>query len=82
MRKRDELHDPNSCINRALDDELTFVLLARDPSAPVAIQAWVDSRLNHGKNKPSDPQIVDALRTADAMMIQREDIRRRKDERT
>lgn len=33
MRKRDELNDPESCLNRARDDEQTFVLLGRDAAA-------------------------------------------------
>ena len=77
MRKRDELKDPNSCINRAHDDELTFVLLGRDASAPTAILAWVDSRLKQGKNKSYDPQIIDALDTAYAMDFERKFIRNR-----
>jgi hypothetical protein len=75
MRKRDELTNPTSCINRAHPDELTFVLLGRDVSAPAAIRAWVDSRLNHGKNKPDDPQIMDALRTANVMDLERDNLR-------
>ena len=43
MRKRDELSDPNSCLNKAADDEPVFVLRAHDASAPDAIRAWVDS---------------------------------------
>ena len=30
MRKRDEMADPKSCLNRALDGEQLFVLLGRD----------------------------------------------------
>lgn len=37
MRKRDELTDPNSCMNKASDDEWTFVLLGRDAAAPGAV---------------------------------------------
>jgi hypothetical protein len=77
MKKRDELDDPTSCINKAYDDELTFVLLARDAAAPNTIRAWVQYRIKAGKNHTNDPQIVDALRTAAAMEIQRDDIRER-----
>ena len=41
MKKTDELADPTSCLNKARDDERLFVLLARDPAAPVTIRAWV-----------------------------------------
>lgn len=61
MRKRDELSDLNSCMNKAHDDEWTFVLLGRDPAAPEAIMAWVRERVRIGKNKWSDPQITEAL---------------------
>jgi len=61
MRKRDELTDPNSCMSRARDDEWTFVLLGRDCAAPVAVQAWVDERVRLGKNKPDEPQIIEAM---------------------
>ena len=39
MTKRELLADPNSCLNRAADDEPVFVLLGRDPAAPFAISA-------------------------------------------
>lgn len=60
MRKRDELTDPNSCMSRAKDDEWTFVLLGRDTAATVAVRAWIQERIRLGKNKPDDPQIVEA----------------------
>lgn len=60
MRKRDELNDPTSCMNRARDTEWTFVLLGRDRAAPAAVQAWINARILLGKNKASDPQIVEA----------------------
>jgi hypothetical protein len=62
MLKRDELADPNSCLNRARDDEWTFVLLGRDPAAPVAIRAWIEERVRLGKNRRDDPQIRSAER--------------------
>ena len=64
MRKRDELTDPRSCMSRARDDELTFVLLARDRAAPVAVRAWIEERVRLGKNVRNDPQIVEAERWA------------------
>ena len=64
MIKTDELTDSNSCMNRARDDEMTFVLLARDAAAPVAIKAWVAERIRLGKNKLEDAQIQDALHCA------------------
>jgi hypothetical protein len=60
MRKRDELADPTSCLNRARADEWLFVLLARDKAAPVAVRAWIEERIRSGKNTRADGQIVEA----------------------
>ena len=70
MIKREELSNPASCMSRARDDEMTFVLLGRDAAAPAAIRAWVDQRILLGKNKLDDAQIVEAL--ACARKIERE----------
>jgi hypothetical protein len=60
MRKRDELTDPASCLNRARADEWIFVLLARDAAAPAAVRAWIGERLRLGKNTRWDAQIQEA----------------------
>jgi len=70
-RKRDELSNHKSCINRAREDEMVFVLLGRDLAAPIAIRAWVAERVRIGKNKADDPQIVEALACADTMESER-----------
>lgn len=67
MIKTRELSDPDSCMSRARDDEMTFVLLARDIAAPGAIREWCRLRCLHGKNKPRDPQIAEALECARTM---------------
>jgi hypothetical protein len=72
MRKRDEIANPDSCLNRARDDEFTFVLLARDRAAPVAIRAWIAERIRIGKNRPDDAQILEAERCAQIMEAERE----------
>lgn len=72
MRKRLELTDPSSCMSRASDDEMTFVLLGRDAAAPIAIMAWVAERIRLGKNAESDPQIIEALRIAVTMRVEAE----------
>ena len=41
MIKRDELADPNSCLNKAADDEPIFVLRAQDFLAPAAVTRWL-----------------------------------------
>jgi len=62
--KRDELALPYSCLNRAKDDEIVFVILGRDAAAPHAIREWAAKRIALGKNAPEDAQIVSALRDA------------------
>lgn len=71
MRKRDELTNPNGCMFRAGDDEMTFVLLGRDAAAPAAILAWVRERIRLGKNTLNDPQIVEAIECARTMESER-----------
>lgn len=58
MRKRDELTVPGSCMNKAHERELIFVLLGRDPAAPAAIRAWIAERIRLGKNQPEDSQLL------------------------
>lgn len=67
MLKRDELADPNSCLNRAADDEMIFVLLGHDVAAPHAIREWGLERVLRGKNHADDAQIVEALKCAAAI---------------
>ena len=69
MLKRDELTNQNSCLNKALEDERLFVLLARDPAAPVAIRAWIEERVRLGKNTRDDVQIREAEQCI-ALMIE------------
>ena len=64
MRKRDELADPASCLNKARDDEDIFVLLARDKSAAFAVYSWANHRVITGKNRHDDAQIQSALEWA------------------
>ncbi len=69
MLKRDELTNPASCMSRAADDEMTFVLLGRDAAAPAAIRAWIDERIRLGKNTATDKQIIEAERCIDEILL-------------
>jgi len=60
MLKRDEVCLPDSCLNKARDDEHLFVLLGRDLAAPAAIRAWIEARIRVGKNHPEDDQLAQA----------------------
>jgi len=42
MIKRDEITNPDSCLNRAADDEPIFVLRAHDKTAPHVVRAWAN----------------------------------------
>lgn len=71
MRKVDELNNPFSCLSRASLAEMTFVLLSRDPAAPVAIRAWIAERIRIGKNFPGDAQLLEAEHCAQIMESER-----------
>lgn len=60
MLKSEELTNPKSCMSRAKDNEMTFVLLERDAAAPHAIREWIRERVRLGKNHFNDPQIIEA----------------------
>ena len=67
MIKSRELSDPNSCLNRAKENERLFVLLEHDDAAPATVRFWVGERIRLGKNRPTDEQIESALKEAMAM---------------
>ena len=60
MRKRDELAFPDSCLNKARDDEWIFVLLERDPAAAATVRFWIEERIRLGKNERHDPKLQEA----------------------
>jgi hypothetical protein len=80
MQKQNELSDPKSCFNKAGDKEIMFILLSRDPAAPMTIRRWVNARIDMGKNVESDSQIQEALSCAIAMEQQRELLKAQKGE--
>ncbi|HJT76191.1 MAG TPA: hypothetical protein VJ739_03230 [Gemmataceae bacterium] len=65
MRKRDERERPDSCWNKARDDERLFVLLDRDEAFPGTVRFWAAERVRLGLNRPGDPKLESALREAD-----------------
>jgi hypothetical protein len=74
MIKRDEIEDQESCFNKAHDGERLFVMLSRDPAAPIAIRAWIAERIRLGKNTPDDDQIREAHECAAYMEMERVEI--------
>jgi hypothetical protein len=71
MEKRLEKILPDSCLNRAKETETIFVLLARDKAAADTIRYWVRKRIQIGKNKKNDKQIIQALQIARNMERER-----------
>jgi len=63
MKKRDELSNRNSCLNKADDMEFVFVLRSKDPTAPQTIRHWAS--MNKGIQPES--KIEDALKCAEEM---------------
>lgn len=76
MIKRMELSDPNSCLNRAKDDEFIFVLLERDEAFSAAVSEWARKRVELGKNTWNDPQIRTALYEANQVVLRQIERRR------
>lgn len=71
MTKADEVADPESCLNKAADGEMLFVVLARDPAAAATVRFWVRERVRLGVNSPGDLKLLNALGCADVMENQR-----------
>jgi hypothetical protein len=61
MKKSDELNNPGSCLSKAKDEELIFVLLERDPCIVATIAAWINARIESGVNSADDPKIKEAM---------------------
>jgi len=60
MRKGRELAITSSCLNRAKDDEMLFVLMGRDVAAVATVRFWIEERIRLSKNTADDPQIKEA----------------------
>lgn len=69
MIKSEELTNPKSCINQSQDDEMVFVLCARDPSAPAAVREWARQYQARG-GRPE--KVAEALQAAKRMEEWRE----------
>jgi hypothetical protein len=72
MQKRDELADPKSCLNKAGDDELIFVLREKDPAIVSTVLHWINTRIEMGANKPDDPKLAEALAFANRVAERRQ----------
>jgi len=77
VRKFDEITNLKSCLSKAGDREMLFVLLGRDVAAPATIRFWAKERIRLKKNKRGDEQIVEALACAKTMEDETEHANRR-----
>jgi hypothetical protein len=64
VRKIEEIMNPKSCLNKAAEDELIFVLRANDPAMADTIRSWVTIRVQRKLNKLTDVRIVEAIKLA------------------
>lgn len=71
MRKIHEIKDPSSCLNKSRENEIIFVLCARDPASPETIRQWCNRRLLLGLNLLNDEKIQSALQIASQMEKER-----------
>lgn len=67
MTKAEMLADPNSCWNKAKDDEPVFILLGRDPEGPETVDYWSRKRRER-KGKAADAECLDAFYVAGSMI--------------
>ena len=67
MIKREEAVNPNSCWNKAKQEELVFVFLERDKAAPDTVRFWCAMRIKKQLNDFKDAQIQEALSWATAV---------------
>lgn len=66
---------PDTCIQKSLPEEKTFTLLGRDPVSPRAVRYWASERIRTGKNRNTDPEVIEADEIARIMEDQRDAIR-------
>lgn len=60
MLKKDEIATPDSCLNKAKDDEPIFVLRGKDPAAPATLAKWINRRVELGLNDYGDRKTLEA----------------------
>lgn len=65
MTKKEMIEDPNSCFNKAADNEPLFVLRAQDIFAPMFVKKWAEtlSSMRLGEKK-----IAGAWRVVEEML--------------
>ena len=65
MTKAENMKDPQSCLNKAAQDEPVFILRAKDPLAATVVACWAALAMSEGIHEQS--KIDGALDVAKAM---------------
>jgi hypothetical protein len=71
MRKRDELADPESTLNRAADEEPLFVIRAKDKLSASMVRQWAEAAAMTGAHEPE--KIQEARQLAEIMETWRQE---------
>ncbi len=61
MRKLQEIENPESCLNRAEDDEPLFVIRAKDKVSASAVRTWAEWAEMTGVHPPDQIQEARAI---------------------
>ena len=61
MKKKDEVANPKSCLNKAGVDEPLFVIRAKDPEAPDTVRTWANNARTRGTHEPEKIDAAFAL---------------------
>lgn len=69
MRKKDEVADPNSCLNKAKDDDILFVLKDTDQAMVDTVLYWIKRRIELGLNQQGDAKMTEAAQLANAVRM-------------
>ena len=62
MKKKAELKNPNSTLNKADDEEMLFILKAKDISSPKVILNWIAENLETASEAKLHEAFICALR--------------------
>lgn len=60
MIKMKEISEKDSCWNKANGFDMVFVLIEKDLAAADTIRFWIKKRIELGKNKIGDAQLLEA----------------------
>lgn len=71
MTKRENIDDPNSCWNKAADDEILFILRDKDLTFIPVLLFWVHMRIFMDIDLATSPKLTGALEIVDKVREKR-----------